>query len=137
MDLTDNLSENVSVVISGNTLTVLGKSYILPKPVIQKQTSYNASKSVYVTATVSGAVTEAVEVDISVGVGYVLQATVSYNRYFTVPDGTTFTATSATVTSGNITVVPEPVSTQAMGYQGNTFALNGSLLTSYTVIVGQ
>lgn len=134
MDLVDNLSENTNVTISGNQLTVLGKSYILPKPVIQKQTSYDKTKSTYITATVSGAVTEAVEVDLSLDTNFTMQVTVSYNRYFTVPDNTTFTATRANVTSGNITVVLDSVATQAMGYQGNTFTLNGSMLTSQTII---
>lgn len=134
MDFSDNLSESVVVTITGNSLNVLGKNFILPKPVVQKQVSYDPTKSIYITVTNNGAITEAVEVSIDTDATFTLVPTVTYNRYYTVADKTTLNATSVTVLSGNLIATIDPANAQSSGYVGTQFSLNGSLLTAKTVI---
>lgn len=134
MDFTDNLNELVAITITGNSLNVLGKTFVLPKPVIQKQVSYDPTRMVYITVTNNGAITEAVEVSIDTDSTFTLIPTVTYNRYYTVVDGTTLNASSVTVTSGNVVAVIDPANAQSAGYVGTDFKLNGSLLTAKTTI---
>jgi molybdopterin-binding protein len=136
MDLTDTLSNNVAITITNTALLVLGKTYTLPKVVLYKQTTNNTSRSVYVTAEVNNIVTEAVEVLITVDVNYGLVATVTYDRYTNIVDGTTLNANSVTLAAGNITATIDAASAQALGYTGNTFTLNGNLLTAQTILTG-
>ncbi len=134
MDFTDNLNESIVVTITGNSLNVLGKNFILPKPVVQKQVSYDPTKSIYITVTNNGAIIEAVEVSIDTDATFTLVPTVTYNRYYTVADKATLTATSVTVLSGNVVATIDPANAQSAGFVGTSFILNGALLTAKTII---
>ena len=133
---TNNLSSDIQVTVTGNSLSVLNNTYTLPKPVLYMLPQQPTGGSLtYVTNQSNGMVTESVSVSTSINSLDTIMISVIYNNYYVVPNGQIFNAQSVTLQNSQVIATLDPVSMQALGmYNGQLFTLAGNILTGQTMI---